>query len=406
MSDCLVCASDMSPFISFGKMPVANGFLMPEEYKEEFFFDLQVGLCPSCSMVQLTELVAPDQLFHENYAYFASTSASMTAHFARFAQDVTQRLEGVQDPFVIEIGSNDGIMLQNFSRASVRHLGVEPSENVAAEARRQGIDTKSCFFNEATAGDLLAEHGPANAILGANAVSHIPDINSLLAGVSKLLAVGGIFMFEEPYLGEVIAKTAYDQFYDEHVFYFCLTSLSNALARHGLVIIDASAQETHGGSMRYVIAREGERPVSATVLELQKHEESLGLGQLATFMALKDRIDTSSQKLVALLENLKSEGKRVVGYGATSKSTTVTNYAQIGQDLVEFISDTTPTKQGKFTPGMHIPVKPYQDFKASYPDYALLLAWNHGEEIIANEQDFLRQGGRFITFVPRVEIRE
>jgi len=387
-------------------MPIANGFLQPEEYEREFFFDLQVGLCPSCSMVQLTQLVDPNQLFHENYAYFASTSASMTAHFKTFAQGVFKQLEGSECPFVIEIGSNDGIMLQNFAQAKVRHLGIEPSENVAAEARRQSIDTTSVFFSEETAAQILAEHGPANAILGANAVSHIPDINSLLAGVNVLLAKGGIFMFEEPYLGDIIAKTAYDQFYDEHVFYFCLSSLSNALARHGLIIIDAEPQNTHGGSMRYVITRKGEGTMSATVTELRAQEESLGLSEESTFLALKARIDDSNQKLTSLLGRLKQEGKRVVGYGATSKSTTMTNYAQIGPELVEFISDTTPTKQGKFTPGMHIPVKPYQDFKANYPDYALLLAWNHGEEIIANEQDYLRQGGKFITFVPQVEIRE
>jgi len=387
-------------------MPIANGFLQPEEYEREFFFDLQVGLCPSRSMVQLTQLVDPNQLFHENYAYFASTSASMTAHFKTFAQGVFKQLEGIEDPFVIEIGSNDGIMLQNFAQAKVRHLGIEPSENVAAEARRQSIDTTSVFFSEETAAQILAEHGPANAILGANAVSHIPDINSLLAGVNVLLAKGGIFMFEEPYLGDIIAKTAYDQFYDEHVFYFCLSSLSNALARHGLIIIDAEPQNTHGGSMRYVITRKGEGTMSATVTELRAQEESLGLSEESTFLALKARIDDSNQKLTSLLGRLKQEGKRVVGYGATSKSTTMTNYAQIGPELVEFISDTTPTKQGKFTPGMHIPVKPYQDFKANYPDYALLLAWNHGEEIIAKEQDYLRQGGKFITFVPQVEIRE
>jgi methylation protein EvaC len=330
----------------------------------------------------------------------------MTAHFKTFAQGVFKQMEGIEDPFVIEIGSNDGIMLQNFAQAKVRHLGIEPSENVAAEARRQSIDTTSVFFSEETAAQILAEHGPANAILGANAVSHIPDINSLLAGVNVLLAKGGIFMFEEPYLGDIIAKTAYDQFYDEHVFYFCLSSLSNALARHGLIIIDAEPQNTHGGSMRYVITRKGEGTMSATVTELRAQEESLGLSEESTFLALKARIDDSNQKLTSLLGRLKQEGKRVVGYGATSKSTTMTNYAQIGPELVEFISDTTPTKQGKFTPGMHIPVKPYQDFKANYPDYALLLAWNHGEEIIANEQDYLRQGGKFITFVPQVEIRE
>lgn len=406
MSNCLVCSNDVSPFISFGKMPIANGFLKPEEYASEPFFDLEVGLCSACSMVQLTRLVDPEQLYHENYAYFASTSANMTAHFGQFAQDVFKRLEGLQDPFVVEIGSNDGIMLQNFARSQVRHLGVEPSENVAGEARRRGVNTESRFFNQQSAKEILAAHGPADAILAANAVSHIPDINSLLAGVNTLLVKGGIFMFEEPYLGEIIAKTAYDQFYDEHVFYFCLSSLSIALARHDMQIIDATAQETHGGSMRYVIARTGERPMGANVSELRKQEKSLGLSDESTFVSLKERIDASSRSLTSLLESLKREGKRVVGYGATSKSTTVTNYAQIGQDLVEFISDTTPAKQGKFTPGMHIPVKPYHDFKTNYPDYALLLAWNHGEEIIANEQEYLRQGGKFITFVPQVSIRE
>ena len=406
MSSCLVCSSKISPFVSFGKMPVANGFLMPEEYETEFFFNLEIGRCHSCSMVQLTQPVNPDQLFHENYAYFASTSASMTDHFKFFSQEVSDRLEGIKDPFVIEIGSNDGIMLQNFAQANIRHLGVEPSENVANEARSRGIETTSCFFNETTAREILAEHGSASAILGANAISHIPEINSLLSGVNILMAKGGIFMFEEPYLGDIIAKTAYDQFYDEHVFYFCLSSLSNALARHGMVIIDAAPQNTHGGSMRYMIARDGERSVSPNIAELRKREESLGLDDEATFIELRKRIEASSVKLTSLLESLKKDGKRVVGYGATSKSTTVTNYAQIGHDLVEFISDTTPAKQGKFTPGMHIPVRPYQEFKENYPDYALLLAWNHREEIIANEQEFLRQGGKFITFVPKVEIQD
>ena len=346
----------------------------------------------------------PGKLYHENYAYFASTSARMVEHFSRFAIEASALVAGDEDPFIVEIGSNDGIMLRNFAEAGVRHLGIEPSENVAEEARRNGVNTKCSFFGLEEAQKILAEHGPASAVLGANVFSHIEDIHSVFAGIKLLLADDGIFMFEEPYVGEVIDKTAYDQFYDEHVFYFCLSSLDNLFARHQLSIVDVQVQNVHGGSMRYTVAKQGARQPSERLAELRAMEESLGLDQMATFQAMKDRVLASKEQLVTLLQKLKQDSKRVVGYGATSKSTTVTNFCGIGPDLIEFISDTTPIKQGKFSPGTHIPVKPYEDFAADYPDYAVLFAWNHGEEIIAKEQDFLSHGGRFITFVPEVAI--
>jgi methylation protein EvaC len=404
MSNCLGCGYSVETLLDFGQMPIANGFLKEDEFKNEPFFPLNVGFCSECALVQLTEVVDPSKLFHEEYAFFASMSVRMREHFREMAVQVTELIKTQPDPFVVEIGSNDGIMIRNFAEAGVRHLGIEPSENVAEEARRNGVDTKCCFFGLDEAQEILNEHGPASVVLGANVFSHIEDIHSVFAGIKLLLADDGVFMFEEPYVGEVVAKTAYDQFYDEHVFYFCLSSLDNLFASHGLSIVDAQVQDVHGGSMRYTVAKSGALQPSERLAGLKAREESLGLDRMDTFQAMKDRVLASKEQLVTLLKKLKQDGKRVVGYGATSKSTTVTNFCGIGPDLIEFISDTTPIKQNKFSPGTHIPVKPYDAFTEDYPDYAVLFAWNHGEEILTKEEPFLKQGGRFITFVPDVRI--
>jgi len=403
MSNCLACTSSTEPVLDFGKMPIANGFLRADEFEVEFFHHLQISFCPDCSMVQLAEPVDPSIQYHENYAYFASTSSRMREHFTEAAIQIQSLLPKKIDPFIVEIGSNDGIMLKHFAKKGVRHLGVEPSQNVADEAVRNGVSTQCSFFDEAAATEILQKHGPADAIYGANVITHIPDIHSVLAAVEILLHDDGIFILEDPYLGDVIEKTAYDQFYDEHVFYFCLSSLQSLLSRHGMTIVDAEPQAVHGGSMRYFAAK-SDRPATSRLEKLREREGTLGLSREQTFHGLDDRIQASREQLVTLLKKLKREGKRVVGYGATAKSTIVTNFCDIGPDLIEFISDTTPTKQGKFSPGAHIPVKPYEEFLKDYPDFAVLFAWNHGDEIVANEQNFLSKGGRFITFVPKVGI--
>lgn len=390
--------------MSFGKMPIANGFLTPEQYSEEHFFELATAFCPHCKMVQLTELVDERKMFHENYAFFSSTSVRMAEHFQRFAEGVMKDYLDPSDPFVVEIGSNDGIMLQNFARAGVRHLGIEPSANVAEVARGKGIRTISEFFNEDLARRIVAEHGQADAFLGANVMCHIPYLHSVAAGIQILLKPRGVLMFEDPYLGDIVQKTSYDQIYDEHAFYFSVASVSTLFGEHGLEVIDVLPQNVHGGSMRYVIAHKGARPVSAAVALQRAKEEALGLHRRETYDELRRNIERSRDELMALLRDLKRQGKRVVGYGATSKSTTVTNYCGITPDLVEFISDTTPIKQGKFSPGAHIPVKPYSAFQEHYPDYALLFAWNHAEEIMAKEQKFRDAGGQWINYVPRVQV--
>lgn len=407
VTNCRICDAPIDAFMTFGRMPIANAFLSPDHVSGEHFFELAPAFCPACGMLQLVEQPAPEMMFHGNYAFFSGTSRYMQAHFQRFAAQVSDTiLAGRTDPFVVELGSNDGIMLRNFAAAGVRHLGCEPSENVAAAARAQGVDTLSVFFGKQTAEAIRQERGPADAILAANVMCHIPDLHSVAEGIKALIKPDGVLMFEDPYLGDMVAKTSYDQIYDEHVFVFSATSVKNAFARHGLELVNVEPQVTHGGSMRYTLAPAGSRAVAPAVGALLAEERAQGLDQAATYDRFRANCETSKRELVALLTRLKAEGKRVVGYGATSKSTTVLNYCGIGPELVEFISDTTPIKQGKLTPGAHIPVRPYEAFTAAYPDYALLFAWNHSVEIMEKEGAFRAAGGKWIVYVPAVGVAE
>ena len=402
MNPCLICQNVIEPFLVFGRMPIANGFLTRDQFADEPFFELAAGFCAKCKMVQLTELVDPDKMFHENYAFFSSTSTRMADHFRKMAEDVKATYLGL-DPFVVEIGSNDGIMLQHFASAGIRHLGVEPSANVAEVARGKGINTICEFFGVDLARRIVVENGQVDAFLGANVMCHIPVIHTVVAGVKLLLKPKGVLIFEDPYLGDIIEKTSYDQIYDEHAFYFSVTSLDYLFAQHDMDIVDIAPQSTHGGSMRYTVAHRGAWPASAAVRSQREKEKDLGLSEVGTYLQFRKNVERSRDELMALLLGLKVEGKRVTAYGATSKSTTVTNYCGITPDLVEFICDTTPIKQGKYSPGAHIPVKPHAAFAARYPDFALLFAWNHAEEIKAKESAFTMAGGKWIVYVPRVE---
>ncbi len=404
MIDCRVCGTALKPFMSFGNMPVANGFLLPENYSDEYFYEMATAFCPECGMFQIVEIPAPEQMFHENYAFFTRTSRAMVAHFAEYAAWVRDTYLDADDPFVVEIGSNDGAMLENFAKTGMRHLGVEPSANVAAESERHGVKAMVAFFGAETARRVREEQGPASVILAANVICHIPTINDIAAGIAELLDERGVFVFEEPYLGAMIEKCSYDQIYDEHVFIFSARSVQNAFGRHGLELVNVLPQKTHGGSMRYVLARKGAREVSPAVAELLAVEDGQGLGRAETYEVFRGRCEENRDALVRTIRDLRAGGKRVAGYAATSKSTTVLNYCGLGPDDIEFISDTTPIKQNTFTPGTHIPVKAHEHFKSGYPDYAVLFAWNHEAEIMANEGEFAASGGKWIRFVPKVSV--
>lgn len=405
MTACRVCGSGLKPFMSFGRMPIANGFLAPDQTANEYFFELAPALCSSCGMFQIMDQPDPNQMFHSNYAFYSSTSRNMQVHFKEFAASASELLAGHDDPFVVEIGSNDGIMLRNIVERGYRHLGVEPSANVAEVARERGIKTLTAFFNPQLADRIAEEHGRADLVLAANVICHIPSLPDVAEGVRRLLKPDGVMIFEEPYLGDMVTKTSYDQIYDEHVFMFSALSVAESFGRHGLELVDVFPQNTHGGSMRYMLThRGGSRKRSARVTAMIAAERAAGLDRPETFERFRQACETSRERLMGLLDDCRARGKRVVGYGATSKSTTVTNYCGIGPQHVEFISDTTPIKQGKLSPGAHIPVRSHEEFQRRYPDYALLFAWNHGAEIRQKEQPFITAGGRWIMYVPQAEI--
>tara|TARA_B110000003_G_scaffold164457_1_gene164379 strand:- start:896 stop:2095 length:1200 start_codon:yes stop_codon:yes gene_type:complete len=396
---CRVCANKIDPFVSFGKMPIANGFLKKEQFENEYFFELATAFCDRCYSVQLVTQPDPKLMFHDNYAFFSKTSKSMQVHFQKYADWVLNNYLKKEDPFVVELGSNDGILLENFSKKKIRHLGVEPSANVADVAIKSGINTEVAFFNNDFAKKIKEKNGKADAILAANVMCHIPDLIEIGKASKTLLKEDGVLIFEDPYLGDMINKVSYDQIYDEHVFIFSALSVKNIFDISGFELIDVLPQETHGGSMRYVLCKKGIRSISENVINTIKVEKELGLDKSLTYERFKNNCEHSKDKIISKLKKFKKEGKKIVGYGATSKSTTILNYCNIGPDLIDFISDTTPIKQNKYTPGMHIPVKPYEDFLKYSPEIAVLFAWNHRKEIENKEKKFIENGGKFISHI-------
>ena len=405
MKTCLICGNPIDPFISFGKMPIANGFIRKEEFAREYFFEMKVAHCSQCNMVQLIDQPEREQMFNENYAFFSGTSKFMGQHFKEFADEIKSNIANKKDPFVVEIGSNDGIMLRNFKNDGIRHLGIEPSKNVALVAQKDGINTITEFFDKELARKIVEKEGHADAFIAANVMCHIPYFHSIIEGIDILLNEDGIIVFEEPYLGSVLEKTTYDQIYDEHVFLFSLHSISYAFEKHGFVLFDAVQQETHGGSMRYYLCRKNTREISDNVLALTKHEKEIGIEREQTYLNFRDHCEQAKVKLMGIIESVRAQGKRIVGYAATSKSTTIINYCGITDQHLDYICDTTPIKQGKFSPGAHIPVKPHDEFQKNYPDYALLFGYNHEKEIMGKEQKLGENGGKWIVYVPEITIK-
>ncbi len=401
---CRICGAAVAEFLDFGTQPLSDAFRDPADVTEEFTFRLAVGLCGTCGMVQLTEEVPREEMFHEDYPYLSRGSAVMREHFRSLAERFLATELSGEDSFIVELGCNDGTMLKTVADAGVRHLGVEPSGAVADLAAGEGVRVRKDFFEEATALDIADTEGRADVVYAANTLCHIPYMPSILRGVTALLKPNGVFVFEDPYLGDIVERTSFDQIYDEHFFFFSASSVDEMARRHGLELVDVERLPVHGGEVRYTLARPGARGRSSAVDGLLAEERRTGLGELAVLEGFADRVRAVRDDLVGLLTRLRAEGHRIVGYGATAKSATVTNFCGIGPDLVEFVCDTTPAKQHKLTPGAHIPVRPPEAFAEDYPPYALLFAWNHADEIMAKEQAFREAGGRWIRYVPNVHV--
>lgn len=404
MPACRVCGQPVREFFDFGRQPVSDAFRDPTDSSAEFYYDLAVGACGGCAMVQQSYEVPRARMFHAEYPYRSSGSAFMRKHFEAFAHHLLDTELAVPDPFVVEIGSNDGVMLRTIAHAGVRHLGVEPSGGAADAARAHGVRVLTEFFQEDSAGRVRTEDGPADVIFSANTVSHIARLDSIFRGVDALLAPDGVFVVEDRYLGDIVDSTAFDQIYDEHFYLFSVESVRNVSRRFGFDLVDITRLPVHGGTIRFTIARAGARPVAPAVDELLAGERARGLAEHRTLDRFAVGTRQARTELVDLLRRLRDQGRTVVGYGATAKSATVTNYCGIGPDLVPYICDSTPAKHGKLAPGSGIPVRPSDAFADPYPDYALLFAWNHAEEIMAKEHRFAAAGGRWIRYVPRVHI--
>lgn len=403
ITNCRICKEPVKEFMTFGKMPIANGF-MKEKVVDEYHFEMSPAFCSSCYTFQL--MVQPDaeQMFHDEYAFFSRQSKFMQLHFKAYAEWVMEKYSQGDDDFVVEIGCNDGIMLENFSNKNIKHLGIDPSANVVEVARSFGVEAQVSFFGEEVATQVASDYGHASAIICANVMCHLPDLNEIARSAFSLLNEKGVLIFEDPYLGCMLDKVSYDQIYDEHVYIFSAISVQKIFGRHGFELINLASQETHGGSMRYVFAKKGSRQIEPIVNEIVQLELENNFDKLSTYDQFRENCELSKTRLLRILTDAKSEGKSVAGYGATSKSTTILNYCGIGSDLIDFISDTTPIKQNTLTPGMHVPVKSYEYFKDNVPDVIILFAWNHAKEIIEKEKGSIEKDVEWITHLPFFEI--
>ncbi len=398
---CRLTGGALEVVLDLGRQPLGNGFVSAVG-EDEYFYSLRCGFNPESRLFQLIDQPAPDLMFHDDYAFFSGTSRRMAAHFESFAEDLFGRGYVTDDSLVVELGSNDGILLKHFANRGIRHIGIEPSGDVADVAEQQGISVIREFFDPKLATRILEDQGAADVVMAANVMCHIPDIMGLATGIELLLKPDGVLVFEDPYLGDVVRLGSYDQIYDEHVFLFSALSVKEIFGRVGMELIDVQHQTTHGGSMRYTLAKAGRRTPTADVESTLIAEEEQGLHLLETFVEFAARVAESGRALRSTLEDLAGKGKRVAAYGATSKSTTVYNYAGIGPGLIEIVYDNTPSKISKLTPGMHIPVVEEGQFVQDCPDVAFLAAWNHEREIVDRHKAFAEQGGRWLTHVPNV----
>ena len=396
--NCKITKSAIKPFISFGKMPIANGFLNKENFSKELFFDLEVGFSEKCSLFQLKDHPTPEQMFNNKYPFFTGSSEAMKIHFQKYSDFIKKNYIN-NNSKIIEIGSNDGTFLKNFKNSNLDYVGFEPSENVAEIAKQKGVRTINSFFGLNSL-DLVKNFlKQTDVIFAANVICHIPELNGLIKAVDQLLSKDGVFIFEEPYLGSMFNKTSYDQIYDEHIFMFSGTSIKKIFDLFDMELIDLIKQETHGGSMRYVISRKNKRPINKNVEKILDEEKLNNLDNLDSCLKFKKNCENSKIKLNNLLKKYISEGKRIVGYGATSKSTTILNYCEINSEIIEYICDTTKEKIGKYSPGMHIPIVAVDKFRKDNAEIAYLFAWNHKNEILKKEVMFKKNKGKWISHV-------
>jgi SAM-dependent methyltransferase len=403
---CRSCASPRATLVlSLGRLPLANA-LPPAERRgqPDPVFPLDLVLCEECTLVQLAETVPPETLFRD-YLYFSSVSETLLGEASGLAARVIAEKGLGPGSLVVEIASNDGYLLRNYKAAGVPVLGIEPARNVAAVARDQhGIPTLESFFDLEVAEKLTAEGHRPDVIHAHNVLAHVPDVDDFVAGLARLCAPDGVVVIEVPYLRDMMEAMAFDTIYHEHVCYFSLTALMRLFSRHDLGIRDLARIPAQGGSLRLRVARGADGPRSAAVEELLVDETRWRAADPETYRAFGRRIDALRDELVALLRARKAEGMRLAGYGANAKATILLNHFGIGADLIDFVADASPHKIGRLIPGVQVPIAAPARLLADQPDYVLLLVWNLTDEILRQQGEYRRRGGRFVRPVPTVAI--
>lgn len=394
-------------FLDLGHAPPSNAYLTAADLsRPERYYPLRLWVCEQCWLVQTEDYAEAGELFDADYAYFSSTSSSWLAHARDYAEHMRETLALGPDSLVIEVASNDGYLLRNFVEAGVPCLGIEPTASTADAAERLGVPVLREFFGEALGNRLAGEGRQADLLLGNNVFAHVPDINDFSRGLKAALKPGGTLTLEFPHLLRLIELVQFDTVYHEHFSYLSLFSVQRILEVARLRIHDVERLDTHGGSLRIHASHQDDtRPCSPAVVEVLRAEEQAGLRDLATYQGFQARADRLKDDLLTFLLEQKRAGRRVAAYGAAAKGNTILNYAGVKPDLLPCVFDAAPSKQGKYLPGSHVPIRPPHELDEVRPDLLLILPWNIAEEVMGQNERIRKWGGRFVTAVPRLEVK-